>query len=301
MGMVAVEKLEEASWLDPLDSRVQRLVTATLKPRWLRDLLHGVWLGHPLHAAMVQAPVGAWLSAAILDATPGQRRAATTLVAVGTAAAVPAAVAGWNDWATLAREQRRTGLFHAAANSTAVVLYTGSLVARLRGRHGAGRALSFAALAVAGTGAFLGGHLSFRQAAAVNHAAPELRLLPDGWHEVGRTWEFADGTPTRRQVGPVPVLVFRHGDEYTVLAERCAHQAGPLGDGTVHQVGGQPCVTCPWHGSTFRLTDGAVVRGPAATNQPTLRVRVNQDRVEVSQPAPEPEPERRALLPTPAS
>jgi nitrite reductase/ring-hydroxylating ferredoxin subunit len=28
------------------------------------------------------------------------------------------------------------------------------------------------------------------------------------------------------------------------------------------------CVTCPWHGSTFRLTDGEIRRGPASTPQP---------------------------------
>jgi nitrite reductase/ring-hydroxylating ferredoxin subunit len=33
-------------------------------------------------------------------------------------------------------------------------------------------------------------------------------------------------------------------------------------------------VTCPWHGSTFRLADGKVVRGPAAASQPVYETRV---------------------------
>ena len=73
---------------------------------------------------------------------PGQRRAATALVGLGTVSALPAAVAGLNDWAALARDQRRVGLVHAAANTVGLALYAGSLAARLYGRHGLGRALA---------------------------------------------------------------------------------------------------------------------------------------------------------------
>jgi nitrite reductase/ring-hydroxylating ferredoxin subunit len=40
-------------------------------------------------------------------------------------------------------------------------------------------------------------------------------------------------------------------------------------------------VTCPWHGSCFRLRDGAVVRGPAQNPQPMLEARVRDGSVEV--------------------
>jgi nitrite reductase/ring-hydroxylating ferredoxin subunit len=49
-------------------------------------------------------------------------------------------------------------------------------------------------------------------------------------------------------------------------------------------VDGADCVVCPWHGSTFRLSDGAVVHGPAGTNQPMLRSRIRDGRVEASLP-----------------
>ena len=48
--------------------------------------------------------------------------------------------------------------------------------------------------------------------------------------------------------------------------------------------GADACVVCPWHGSVFRLRDGAVVHGPAASDQPTLRARVRNGMVEVAQP-----------------
>jgi hypothetical protein len=31
---------------------------------------------------------------------------------------------------------------------------------------------------------------------------------------------------------------------------------------------------CPWHGSTFRVSDGTVARGPATAPQPVFRTRI---------------------------
>jgi nitrite reductase/ring-hydroxylating ferredoxin subunit len=111
-----------------------------------------------------------------------------------------------------------------------------------------------------------------------------LRRLPEGWHDVGELAALPEGKPTVARIGEVPVLVVRDGDAATVMLERCAHQTGPLGEGELTRVDGADCVVCPWHGSTFRLADGAVVRGPAATNQPLLRTRIVAGRVEAAAP-----------------
>jgi nitrite reductase/ring-hydroxylating ferredoxin subunit len=68
------------------------------------------------------------------------------------------------------------------------------------------------------------------------------------------------------------------------MIERCSHETGPLGEGDVIGSGSDACVVCPWHGSTFRLVDGAVVHGPAGNDQPMLRCRVSAGVVEVAQP-----------------
>ena len=57
-------------------------------------------------------------------------------------------------------------------------------------------------------------------------------------------------------VDDVPVLLYRMGDQVTAMAERCAHETGPLSEGEVIGTGADACVVCPWHGSTFRLRDG---------------------------------------------
>jgi nitrite reductase/ring-hydroxylating ferredoxin subunit/uncharacterized membrane protein len=278
-----LDKVEATSGLDAVIAPVNRTVDGAVRG-WPRDFLHGVWLGHPLHPVLVQVPVGAWLGAGILDVVPGTAPASTVLVGAGTAAAVPAAAAGWTDWSSLAREQQRVGLVHAGANIIAVGLQAGSLVARLRGRDRTGRRLSLVALAIASAGAYIGGHLSYRQAAGVSHAAPQLRRISGGWHQICEVGDLANGQPVVHDVDGVPVMVIRDGETVTAIIERCAHQGGPLSEGKIDNVDGSDCVVCPWHGSVFRLRDGLVVHGPAATDQPLLRCRVQDGRVEVGLP-----------------
>jgi nitrite reductase/ring-hydroxylating ferredoxin subunit/uncharacterized membrane protein len=251
-----------------------------------RDVLHGRWLGHPVHPLMVQVPIGTWLSAAVLDTRPGRSREASLLIGAGLTAAAPAALAGAVDWAELHREQGRVGLVHALANGAALTLYATSLACRLSGRTTAGRAYGFLGLTAVALGGMLGGHLAYRQASGANHAEEVPHVVRDGWHRIGAVAEFPAGEPVRRVVDDVPVLVVREsGGTIHVLADRCSHLAGPLSEGTV----ADGCVTCPWHGSVFRLADGWNVRGPATAPQPAFDTRILDGHVEVRlrrEPAP---------------
>lgn len=281
-------RLEQARGLDPVSDSLQKAV-ATTGPAPVKDLLHGTWLGHPLHPVLVQVPVGSFVSAAVLDLVPdslvpGHRRAATGLIAMGVASALPAAAAGLADWAQMTPDRRRVGLVHAGVNTAALGLYAASLVARVRGRHGAGKILAMAGLSLAGAGAYLGGHLSYAQGGGMNQAAGDMNRVPGEWTEIGSLASLPEGEPVVRSVGDVPVLVYRLGDEVSVMVERCSHETGPLGDGEITGSGRDACVICPWHGSTFRLVDGDAVHGPAANGQPMLRSRVVGGRVEVAQP-----------------
>ncbi|SDQ71937.1 Rieske (2Fe-2S) protein [Quadrisphaera sp. DSM 44207] len=274
-----------AAWLDPVAVRAADVVHA-VEPRWLADLLHGSWLGHPLHPLLAQGTVGLWSSAAVLDAlrsaglVPSGRQdgvdaASTVLVAAGTAAALPTIAAGWTDYSDLHREQQRIGLVHSSANYTAGALFAASLVARLRGRHGRGRVLGLLGFGVSGLGAALGTHLSYRWAAGANHAEGVPHRVPSGWYRVALVDDLVESTPRRSEIGDVPVVVVRRGDDVRVLADTCSHLAGPLSQGSVSVERGEACITCPWHGSTFRLSDGGVVHGPATASQPTFQVRVD--------------------------
>jgi nitrite reductase/ring-hydroxylating ferredoxin subunit len=74
-----------------------------------------------------------------------------------------------------------------------------------------------------------------------------------------------------------PVFVLRRGRQVDVLYDLCSHLSGPLSEGELSGAGDAMCITCPWHGSTFRLRDGQVQRGPTTYPQPVLQVRVDPD------------------------
>jgi nitrite reductase/ring-hydroxylating ferredoxin subunit len=124
-------------------------------------------------------------------------------------------------------------------------------------------------------GGWLGGHLSYAEGVGVDNTVFED--YPGDWTPVVSESELVEGEPHRAELDGVPVVVVRSGGQVYALAERCSHRGGPLSDGEV--AGG--CITCPWHGSRFRLEDGSVERGPAAYPQPALDVRVSGGMVEV--------------------
>jgi nitrite reductase/ring-hydroxylating ferredoxin subunit/uncharacterized membrane protein len=277
-------RLEGARSLDRIGDAVRRAVRGTVGRGRVGDALHGRQLGHPVHPAMVQFPVGAWMGAAVLDFVPGAEHASTVLVIVGTAGTVAATATGAADYASLSRQQRRVALVHAAANTVAIGLFTASIVARLRGDHRRGRMLSLTGLGVAGGSAYLGGHVAFAQAGGVNHAAAALPSVPTGWQPVDAVDSFTDGQVATRTLGGTRVLVYRDGDRFSVLVAQCAHRGGPLSQGRMVRVAGRSCVECPWHGSVFDLADGRAVRGPASSDQVQLRTRVCDGRLEAARP-----------------
>src|SRR5205085_10296347 len=125
--MQVISRLERNSRLDGLVTAGQR-AARLIRPGKVRDALHGTWLGHPLHPVLVQASVGSWLSASIVDFTGGNEKAARNLVAAALTAAVPAALAGAADLSEQHEQQMRVVVAHAAGNILAVALYRTSLL-----------------------------------------------------------------------------------------------------------------------------------------------------------------------------
>ncbi|RJL20412.1 DUF2231 domain-containing protein [Bailinhaonella thermotolerans] len=271
------DRLEHVKAMDRPIRALTKFLREKLPAGPVRDVLHGVFFGHPIHPVLAQASLGMLASASVVDAVDGDPRAARALLAAGIGSALPTAAAGWTDWSMLHREQQRVGFVHAAANVTALALYSGSLVLRLRGHERYGRALSYAGFTVAGLGAYLGGHMAYRQAAGPNHAESVAHLVPLGWHDLCRLRDLPDGRPVSRSLGYIDLFVLREGEEVWVLADRCSHLAGPLHQGKVTEEQGELCVVCPWHGSTFNVEDGSVVHGPATARQPAFESRVRAD------------------------
>jgi nitrite reductase/ring-hydroxylating ferredoxin subunit/uncharacterized membrane protein len=279
--MGILDRVADTAALDKLIDPARRAVQGV--PQTVKDLLHGTWLGHPLHPVLVHVPVGCWLSAGLLDLVPPFRPAATALIGAGVAGAVPASLSGAADWSEADIGVRRLGTLHAAANTAALGLYVGSLVARGRDRGALGRVLSYAGLGVAGASAAIGGHMSYSQAAAVSHSATTARGLTSAWIDLGPLDDLPEGRPALRTAAgsgvAVPLAVVRRGVRVDVFVAACSHRGAPLDEGTVEEVRGATCLVCPTDGCAYELDTGAPRRGPAANAQEKLEVRMEAGHV----------------------
>jgi nitrite reductase/ring-hydroxylating ferredoxin subunit/uncharacterized membrane protein len=273
----AMKRLERAEALDQPAGQLLKVVGPATRPRPVKNALSGTWLGHRFHPLMIPLPIGFWTGALLFDliATRRARWAADTLVGAGIAAAVPTAAAGLSDWADAEPEARRVGLVHASFNTLALVCYSSSLVARLLGARKAGVGLGLAGAAAISVGGYLGGHLSYVQAVGVEKK--RFAGGPSSWTPVLDAADLAEGAPRVVRAGDTEVMLVREGNRLHALWASCTHECGPLAEG--HFADGN--VTCPWHGSTFRLADGKVVRGPAASSQPVYETRVVEGKIEV--------------------
>ncbi len=271
-----VRSIEGDKRLDPVASPLAAWIQKATSRTWIKNLLSGTWLGHQLHPMLTDLPIGAWVSASVIDVTAGERGAdaARKLVGLGVLCAVPTAAAGASDWADLHGPTQRTGLVHGLLNAAGTVLQIGSWFARLRGARGVGVTLSLAGLGVTLSSAYLGGHLTLIRGVGVNHTAFQGGTRK--WTDVAADADVPEGTPLRVMAGKVPVVLVRVADSVRALSATCTHEGGPLDQGTVDDFG---CITCPWHGSRFRLADGSVSRGPATAPEPTWDVKVEDERV----------------------
>ena len=279
-----IDAVEKAKALDGPAKAVGKKVRSTFGPGVVRDLLSGTWIGHALHPLLTDVLLGAWVSAVMLDAIGDEddSAAAEKLIAIGLAVSAPTAVTGSVDWAdgeAVDSRVRRLGVVHALSNVTALGLYGASYVARKRGAHGRGKALSAIGASVLGVGGFYGGHLAYARGVGVNQTAFDEQIAD--WTEAIGSDDLQAGEPKAVNVGDTPVMLVRHDHGVHAIHDRCSHRGCRLSE--MGEVDGH-VVTCNCHGSQFDLNDGSLVRGPATTNQPVYEVRESGGRIEVRFP-----------------
>jgi nitrite reductase/ring-hydroxylating ferredoxin subunit/uncharacterized membrane protein len=269
--------IENATVLDAPAEAVAGLVSKTLKPGTLKDVLSGTPIGHPAHPALIAVPIGSWVGASWLDLVGGRgsRDAARKLVALGILSAIPTALTGASDWSDTTGAERRVGFVHAMANSAGLGLYVASWRARRRGKQLRGAGLALAGSGVIGFSGWLGGHLSYALGVGVDTTA--FVGAPEEWTDVASESLLVEGQPVAASLEDVPLMLLRKDGAIYALNDRCTHRGGPLHEGTVVD----DCIECPWHGSRFHLSDGSVARGPATTSQQSFEVQVEAGRVRV--------------------
>jgi len=273
-------------WLDPIadvlgNAIVRARTSGGRQAVQVLDFLNGVWLGHPLHPAITDVPVGAWTAAFAMDAVdrivPSDRlkRCADGAICLGITAGIGAAASGLADWQHLAGRDRRLGIMHGLLNLSALTFYTFGLVMRCSKRRSKGNTLSTLGYALASFSAYLGGELVFGSGIGVNRAA--WQKPPKDYVAVLPEEELVENIPKLVHVNGTPVLLVRSHGRIHVMGETCTHLGGPLSEGRLTD----DDVICPWHGSQFNLDTGCVVHGPATFPEMTYDVRIRNGQIEV--------------------
>ncbi len=272
-----MERLESMSWLRKVSDRLTDSTTS-LRSRQdvlaVLDVLHGRWLGHALHPALSDLPIGFWTGSFLLDVA-GKDDAAKLLSAAGTAGGVAAFATGVADWSVTDGRDRRLGLLHGLLNTAGMAMQVVSLAARLRGRRRQARNWSGASLALTYASAYLGGHLVMERGLMVNHTL--WTAGPRNWTPAVKEPDLPEGQTLTVQIEARNILLYRGDGMVSAIEGACSHAGGPLGRGRVED----GVVTCPWHDSQFNLIDGRVLRGPAQYSQPVLETRFHEGWIEV--------------------
>ncbi len=256
--------------------------------RLLQDLLNGSWLGHSLHALLVDVVIGGATVVVLLDVlrvvfgVDGLETAAMWALGLSTLAALGAILSGLTDFKDTPpnNAERDVAVFHGLLNIFATVLMAISLLLRTGGGHDAGFWLLLVAYAVLSAGSYIGGHLVFKYGYMVNYNAFSKGKRAKEFTAVAAVADVPDGVPTKVMFGPTAVMLVRRGELVHALKDSCSHAGGPLSEG---ELSGDT-ITCPWHGSVFRIADGSVVHGPAGTRQVSYAARVSGDQVELQGP-----------------
>ncbi|HET9982130.1 MAG TPA: DUF2231 domain-containing protein [Longimicrobiales bacterium] len=248
--------------------------------------------GHPIHPVLVPFPLALLLATVAFDGigvvldAPGWYIAGKYMAGVGVGMGVLAAVPGLVDYAYTVPPRssaRRAATRHMLANIAALLIFGVSFWIR----GGAGvppdppilwlELIGAACLVYSG---FLGGTLVFRNQIGVDH-----RYAGAGkWREtavertpvtVARADELEPGQMKLVRVGRRRVVLARTADGYVAFDDHCTHRGGSLAGGIL----ACDVVTCPWHGSQFRVGTGEVVSGPAREPVATYRIEVVGDEV----------------------
>jgi nitrite reductase/ring-hydroxylating ferredoxin subunit len=262
-------------WARPFGDFNHRWVSALFRPiRPIQDLLHGRWLGHPLHAATTDIPIGLLLGTVVLDIV-GQPAAADIALLVTILFMILSAVSGLADYAVTDGTARTRATLHGTLMVIGLVVLIASAV--LRSGAPADRtipvALGIAGLLVVTAGAFVGGDVVFLLGNMVSRHAfrgPGTKWVRLDTGELTDLAALPEATPTKMRAGINDLVVVRRGEAVHALHAVCAHAGGPLDQGSITPDG---CLQCPWHGARYRLADGAVRRGPSVYDQPAYEIR----------------------------
>jgi nitrite reductase/ring-hydroxylating ferredoxin subunit/uncharacterized membrane protein len=237
--------------------------------RPIKDLLHGRWLGHSVHAALTDLPIGIMALSLLFDVID-LRSAADVALSVGILAMLAAAISGAADYSDTDDDARTAATVHATLMVVALLVYVLSLWLRVGAPVGdrlVPIALSVVGVSIISIAAWVGGEVVYTFGNMVNRHAWRFGPKAD-WLKLDVA-EIPESQPMAAKAGTQSVVVVRQGDRVYALHAQCAHANGPLPSGRI--VDG--CIECPLHFSRFDLATGRRRQGPTTFDQPRYEVR----------------------------
>jgi nitrite reductase/ring-hydroxylating ferredoxin subunit/uncharacterized membrane protein len=267
----------QTPWTRPLGDAAHRFL------HWLfhlmppvRDFLNGRWLGHPIHPALTDLPIGILLLVIVFDVL-GEPVAALFALAFGILTMLAAAVAGFADYADTDGRARQRATLHSVLMIVALLGYLLSFFFRTGTGEPSPEAFwsSIIGFLLLTAGAFVGGDVTYALGNMVSRHA---------WRGAGAKWialepaeldglgQIPEGRPIKAKLGINQLVLVRQGERILALHDTCAHAGGPLNEGRL--VDGQ--IECPWHASRYRMESGQVTQGPSVYDQPAYEVRARE-------------------------
>ena len=95
------------------------------------------------------------------------------------------------------------------------------------------------------------------------------------WVRVAAIGELPEGRVKSVTARNVTLCLVHFDGQWTAMENRCPHQGGPLGEGSIEQgTDGQCWIRCPWHGWDFDPLTGRPPGGHEDTGQQMYAVEV---------------------------
>ena len=256
--------------------------------------------GHPIHPALIPFPFAFLTGAFLFDAVgrlmgrPSLWMTGGHLAIAGVIAGLVAAIPGLIDYFFTVPPRstgKRRATKHMLVNLLAVALVASAWIARRNmgdGPNAMVLGLELAALGLLTAGGWMGGTLVNRNQIGVDHRyaaagkwkEEKVEPRPNTPLVVAKAEELKRDQMKLLHVGDRRIVLARTERGYVAFDDRCPHRGGSLAGGSMM------CgtVQCPWHGSQFDVTTGAVKAGPSDRPIETYRVELNGDDVRLVMP-----------------
>ena len=98
------------------------------------------------------------------------------------------------------------------------------------------------------------------------------------WCKVAEKREVAEGRVKSVHAEGVTLALVHFNGQYAAMDNKCPHQGGPLGEGSIERGDGKQCwLRCPWHGWDFDPLTGKPPGGHEDSGQKMYPVEVRED------------------------